>query len=201
MNRRENTRSRRLLRIVAAFALALVTIFAATACQSDEQLVRTQVDQLMSELSEASDWDLETILGDQYQEISDKYAQYGTTPEEFVQHCLNGMTYTIGDVTVDGDTAKAEVTVTTKDIYQAMEDVQQEWTSGDKQSEVAQLYTSGGEDAVVSAIIQDFYSTVDNMTDTTDKNVEITLTKSDGQWSVDQSSAYDLGYSLFSNLE
>lgn len=191
--------AKRLVGLIAAIVLAAGASVSVSGCSNDEEILRKQIDVVMSEVMESSQGDIEEIVGDDgYEELSNRYAQFGTTPEELLQHCLKGMTYETGDIAVDGDTAMVKVTITTKDFSKAANDLASDSSETEK---LANIYVAQGETAMYGAFFQDFYSRVDVMTDTTSKESTITFTKKDGNWTMDSDSVYEMGYSLFSDLQ
>lgn len=188
-----SSRPRRLLTTLAACILTLAATFAITACSNDQQVIHDQIDLALSVLQQPTQSSLQGLLSDSdYQSLSDELETLGTTPEEFCSHVFGSMTYTIDEVDVDGDEATAQLTITNKNVADAIQQAAEEYTSGDKLSEALELYASGGEDALAKAVLQEFYTILDASDETMTSSVTLGLTKTDNEWDIDDSSIEDL---------
>lgn len=189
---------RKLLTLAGTLLLVALAALAITGCSNEEQAIRTTIDNTLATFQNPTEESLRGLVGDdEYDEYAEQYAQIGTTPEELFQHVSGSLTYTIDDVTVDGDTATATLTVTNKDVMEVATTIQEEYSSGDKRAEAQQIYLTQGQDALVKAIMQDFYDQLDATTDTTTTTVTLDLTKTDGTWDVDDSSIDDFTNAFF----
>lgn len=102
-------------RVIALAALCCSLVFASaalTACGPDhEQAIR---DALTQELDTIKNLDEGFINEIASQDEVATLQEFGIDPNEFFKSYLSGFDYSIGDVTVDGETATATVTLTLK---------------------------------------------------------------------------------------
>ena len=150
---------------------------------SDEQVIR---DQLTSELDTIKNISDESVAAFTEGAGEDAFMEFGISNEQFVTEYFKGFDYSIDSVTVNGDTAEAQITMTSRTmtdftaVFSAKAD---ELASGDEiltiESE-EELNQRLGE--LIMQIIQD----------TELKQcgpVTITFTKVDGEWTPDGSAS------------
>lgn len=189
---------KKLLSILSAIVLVLGVSFAVSGCSNDEQVIREGIDSEMSVFVNPTSENLKEVLGEtDYASLNTELSTYGTTIDELMQHIFSGMTYQIGDISVNGDTATAHVSVTMKDASDVMDNV---YSSSDEQAELQQIYADQGMTAAYQAIWQEFYKQLDATTATTTTDVDLTLTKTDDTWTVDDDSSDAFVESLMSNV-
>lgn len=104
----------------AAFAVALLVSITLSACSSvsDEDQIRTMVDEEFSLIKEHDQATIDELMGDA-SSTADSLAQYGIDGSEFINSWLDGFDYSIGDVTIADDktTATVNVSITSKQLY------------------------------------------------------------------------------------
>lgn len=99
--------------ISIALALAAALPLALAACgASGEKAVHDAVTKELESLKQLDDKALDQILGTAV--ASADYTQFGVKDREFFEAWMNGFEYSVGDVTVNGNTAAVEVTITYK---------------------------------------------------------------------------------------
>lgn len=189
---------KKLVSVLSSIVLALGVSFAVSGCSNDEQVIREGIDSEMSVFANPTSDNLKEAFGDtEYASLNTELSMYGTSIDEFMQHVFAGMTYQIGDISIDGDKATAHVSVTMKDASDIMDNV---YSSSDDQEELQQIYADQGITAVYTAVWQEFYKQLDATTDTTTTDLDLTLTKTDDTWSVDDDSVDDFVNSLMANV-
>lgn len=117
---------------------------------------------------------------------------YGIDIYEFLGHCFSKFDYSVGKVSASGDTATAELSLTNVDVQSAVKATSDEFQSSDMRDELAQIYTDGGETALIQKFFEMFYSKLDETTETVSNDVTVKLTKSNGSWTIDDASLNDL---------
>lgn len=147
----------------------------------DEDDIEQQVDATFSMLSALDEDDVRDVFGrDTCQEME----SMGIDPYEFYQALFSNFDYSIDDISVDGDEATVELTVSNVDIDEALvdfEDVLQEWAGT---QEAVDIYNQGGEDALMAAGMQlfvDMLSSGEVTTFTSEITIDMERT-SGGAW-------------------
>lgn len=175
-----NTKQR-LLAVLAAALLALAA-FACTGCgPNDEEQVREVLDAQLSALSNPSDETIKDALGTDLAEDA-TFQKLGIDSTELVTSWLNGYSYEIGDISVDGDNATAKATITSKQLYTIMTS----WKTSFSEDVMNQGFTS--EDEVYAYAGQTFSDAVNNAEASTTE-VTFALQKDNGEWKYSESDA------------
>lgn len=152
---------------------------------TDEELILSDVYWYFGDVDSIND---EFILGLEAGAGSD-LDQLGITAEEFAEAFLDGFNYEVGDVTVDGDVATVDVTITSKSMDEISTEFQNrftEWASTVDPSTITSendLYKQGGQ----------IFLEVTREAEAADHQVELTFTQdSSGVWWMDTASEDDL---------
>lgn len=158
---------------------------------TDEELILSDVYWYFGDVDSIND---EFILGLEAGAGSD-LDQLGITAEEFAEAFLDGFNYEVGDVTVDGDVATVDVTITSKSMDEISTEFQNrftEWASTVDPSTITSeddLYKQGGQmllDATRNA-------------EAKENTYEVTYTRnSDGDWEMDAASESELTNAVIS---
>ncbi|WP_273382473.1 DUF5105 domain-containing protein [Enorma phocaeensis] len=172
--------------LVPFMAVALVfSLFLAGCGGTDpEQLIREDLEARLGEVDELD----EAMATGLEESVGDDLDSFGITAEEFSTAYLDGFGYEIGDITVDGDTATAEVTITVKsynDIMSALQTDFGEWLNSEEASAVTseeELYQELG-----SMLIE----AVQN-TEATQNTLTVDYTKDGDEWTMDSSSMSEI---------
>lgn len=111
----EITKGRRVLMAGLVACLSLVLGFALTACgPSDEEQVKKAFDDELSTMVNPSDEVISQLASEAESGASGQLTQMGVNSTDLVKSWLDGYSYEIGDIAVDGDSATAQVTITCK---------------------------------------------------------------------------------------
>lgn len=105
-----------LLAPVMAIACVLTLVLAGCGGASAEDLIRENIESYMGEIDGANEEfvaGLEASAGEDLELL-------GLSADEFAAAYLDGYGYEIGDITVDGETATAEITITIKSYSDIM---------------------------------------------------------------------------------
>lgn len=152
---------------------------------TDEELILSDVYWYFGDVDSIND---EFILGLEAGAGSD-LDQLGITAEEFAEAFLDGFNYEVGDVTVDGDVATVDVTITSKSMDEISTEFQNrftEWASTVDPSTITSeddLYKQGGQ----------IFLEVTREAEAAEHQVELTFTQdSSGVWWMDTASEDDL---------
>lgn len=152
---------------------------------TDEELILSDVYWYFGDVDSIND---EFILGLEAGAGSD-LDQLGITAEEFAEAFLDGFNYEVGDVTVDGDVATVDVTITSKSMDEISIEFQNrftEWASTVDPSTITSeddLYKQGGQ----------IFLEVTREAEAAERQVELTFTQdSSGVWWMDTASEDDL---------
>lgn len=182
-------KKRFIIMLAALFALCPLVL---TGCgPSAEELIRDDLTSQFEEIK-AGDEDLlegiESSAGEDFEDL-------GIDPKEFASSYLEGFDYTVNDVTVDGDTATANVSITVKSMGDIVNEFQLKFT---EYLSTADLSTISGEDELYQQAGQ---LLMDATASAEPKTVEcdFTYTKDEnGVWSADESAETELVNALMS---
>lgn len=169
--------------LVAALVVACGLALGGCSGTSAEDAIRQD---LTSTLDEAKNLDDETI-----QELMDsldtaQLETYGIDGTELVRSLLDGFDYTINSITVDGDTAAASVSITCKsatDLYNELGSVIDELSSD------ADFMTLLTDEDALNARIGELVMEAMNSLEPSTKDLELTYTQTNGEWTMDSSSS------------
>ena len=109
-------KKRILLAPVVAIACMLTLVLGGCGGASAEDLIRENLESYMGEVDVADEAFVEGLESSAGEDLD----QLGITADEFAAAYLDGFGYEIGDITVDGDTATAELTITIKSYTDIM---------------------------------------------------------------------------------
>lgn len=111
--------------------------------------------------------------------------------DEVTSHLLQRLSYSIGDITVKGDSATVHVTITAPALAQAAEDAASSIQVGDEAQDVSALYGSDDTSAwqrINERMAEILLQHVDASEQTVTSEVVLSLSKDRNQWSVDGAS-------------
>ena len=154
---------------------------------SDEDKIK---DAISAELDLIKNHDEATI-----EELEGSYAsqfdQLGIDSGEFINSWLDGFNYTVDSVTVDGDSATANVTVTVKQLVPVLNEWQPEYEAYVAENALTLDYSTAMEQAGTS-----FMEKL-NAAETTTATVALPLQKdSDGNWTLTSSASTEFANAL-----
>lgn len=173
-----------LLAPVMAIACVLTLVLAGCGGASAEDLIRENIESYMGEIDGAN----EEFVAGLEASAGEDLEQLGLSADEFAAAYLDGYGYEIGDITVDGETATAEITITVKsysDIMTTFQNDFYEWAYSVDASSVTQedIYQQAGQ------MLLDATNSAEPVSTT----VEVGYTQnSDGDWEMDSSSQTEL---------
>ena len=195
MNRTETKNpTKRILAMALSAVLAMGTMFALAGCgPNDEQVIRDGIAQSLDAFKNPTKENIGPFVGELDETTMKQLDAAGVDIYEFIEHAFRGFDYTIGDIKVDGDSATADVTVTTINVGKitasALEAIQKDEKA---MEEVQKLYQDSGQKAAMQHLIAYIYDAMDASTETTTHDATLKLTKTDNLWDVDQSSMNEL---------
>lgn len=187
--------------MLVACVLALSLCVGLTGCDlgrpSDEELIRAAVTQVLDSLKDPTEESLSRyVAADDIATL----AEHGIDPYEYLGHALARFDYTIDDVTVDGDTARADLTVTNVDLGAAME-AATAWLEDNPDEYEDTLGDDDALDQVIQLLLDRLYEEIDRSDDLVSSSVTITFTKVDDVWQVDEDSMDGIVSALYGGLE
>ncbi len=173
------------LAVVAVTMVAAISMLALAGCgNSPEQVIRDGLTQEFDTVKNLDDATLDEIAGESLAGL-DEYEEFGIDIKEFLRSYLDGFDYTIGNVTVDGDTAEAEATLKIKSYSQFESDFEANINSymEELQSDPSALANMNEEDlyAQIGPIMMD---TINNVSVVETEPIIIECTKTGNTWEV-----------------
>ena len=169
--------------LIAVCACALC--FALTACgPSDEDQAKEALDAQLGQLVNPSDDTISQLANEANMSGEGSFSTLNIDSTAFVKSWLNGFSYEIGDVSVSGNTATANTSVTCKQLYVIMTG----WSSSFETDALNQNFSTI--DEVYSYAGKTFMDAIDSA-DPVTTQVTFTLEKSDGNWTFADSTEND----------
>lgn len=162
--------------LVALFACAVLA-FSLTGCgQSDEDAIKQALDNELSILDNPGDDEIQQIM-DEAGLTEDDMSQVGISTSDFISSWFSGFAYEIGDITVDGDSAQAEVTITCKQLQVILTN----WQANALDNIDISQYSS--QEDLTADLGESMMKDLNNA-EPTQSTVTAELSKSDGEWSL-----------------
>ncbi len=168
----------------ALLTCALVACLGLTACSSgpsDEEVIKGGVTDTLDQVKKLDDATLSDMVDAASGELSGLDAM-GIDYKELFKTVFDGFDYQIGDIEVDGDAAKADLTITAKSFNDAetkAEEITANWLQ-EAGSSVNDM-TEDQINAKVGELVMQAISETDPKTST----VKTTFTKNGDEWSCD----------------
>ena len=160
--------------LIAVCACALC--FALTACgPSDEDQAKEALDNELSQLANPSDEIMDKLISEFETGGGSDLSKLNIDSTAFIESWLSGFSYTIDDVTVDGNTAKAKTTVSCKQLYA----IATTWSNSFQSDAISKGFTSM--DEVYAYAGETLMNAIDSG-DPVATQVTFTLEKSNGNW-------------------
>lgn len=169
---------------LVAFVSALVMSFTLAGCggPSDEELITTAIDDEMGIVVNPSEETVAMLAEEATSGAGSTFDTMGIDSTELVKSWIDGFSYTVGTISVDGDTATAEVAVTSKQLGPIM----MEWQENFQADAQSQGFTSM--DEVYSYAGQTIMEQINNASPV-ETTVTFELTKEGDEWILDQGAA------------
>ncbi|MDO4400390.1 MAG: hypothetical protein Q4D27_05520 [Coriobacteriia bacterium] len=197
------TLSKRALALVIAALLAMGAVFMMAGCSgtSDEQVIRDGITKELDAFKNPTKESLAPYIGEADEDQLAALEAYGVDIYEFIEHAFRGFDYEIGDITVDGDKATANVKVTNIDVANVTQDVMSKIsTDKDISAKVQKLSEGGDQEKIMKYVFSLVYEAMDATTDTVTTDTTINLTKTDNQWNVDEESITEMIQGMYGGL-
>ena len=197
MNKRTNVG--RLLAGIVSCVLALGLVVGLAGCgKNDEELIRESVSTTMDLFKNPSEEKLKPWVEESGVDLS-SLDEYGIDFYEFVGHLFAHFDYTINDVKVDGDKATASLTLTNADVTSVIEQATADIT-GNIDQYTDMLTAEDGQEQFMKVYFDKIYEILDSTDKTVTTDADLTLTKKDGQWEVDDSSKEQVVSAMFGGI-
>ncbi len=178
---------------VMLVSLASALMLGGCSGTSAEDLIRDDIVEYLSDFDSSGAAFVEALE----EQSGDELDQLGISADYFADAYLDGFGYEVGDITVDGDSATVEVTITLKsysDIMSAFESDFTEWIYGLEASDIVDMSESEMYEYAGQMLL-------DVMTETepTEQTFDVSYTKnSDGDWEMDSGLESEMMYTFFS---
>lgn len=129
-------------------------------------------------------------------------AQIGIDPDDLFHYLFLDFDYKIEDIEVNGDTATAKLSITTKDFEAATKSFQTELSSDSIKDEMTKMYAQSGNDTTVlyKFIFEKLYACLEKA-DSKAQDITVDLKKSSkGSWYFEDKSMNDFNNALFGGM-
>ena len=158
---------------------ACMLSFALTACgPSDEDQAKEALDAQLGQLVNPSDDTIAKLSNEMSSANSSSFSMLNMDSTAFVKSWLNGFSYELGDVKVDGNTATVNASITCKQLYVIMTS----WSDTFESDALNQQFSSI--DEVYSYAGKTFMDAIDGA-DPVTAQVTFTMEKDGGDWTYD----------------
>lgn len=172
-----------------------------SACQNDQELIKSSTREVLDAFKNPTEENLKPYMDEVDQSTLDEFEKYGIDPYEFMGHAFKHFDYEIKDVQVDGDKATVKLSVTNVSLQDAINTATEELQQEVQDDPTAFSTYQTDQKAYLQAFFDKIYDALDNATDTTTTDTELTLTKKDGTWEVDESSLDDFLESAYGGTD
>lgn len=166
---------------------------------NEDEIIRQAVVETMDIFKNPTREALEEAVGESDSSL-EELEGYGIDLYEFMSHCFRNFDYSIGEISVDGDVATAQLTVTNANLQTAIEAVSDD-VSNNYDEYLDVVLAEDGESQFMQLFFDKVYEQLDAMDDTVTNDVTLKLKKTDGSWDVDQSEIDTLVSAMFGGLE
>lgn len=201
-NPRNDSPAKRAVALVLAMLLAIGAAFAIAGCSaSDEQVIRDGITEQLDMFKNPTKENLAPLVEKVDPAKLELFDNYGIDFYEFFEHAFGKFDYNVGDITVDGNTAVADVTVTSINVNSVIADVADKAKSDKKISaEIQKIAESGDQAKVMQYVIGLMYDAMDATTDVVTTDMKIKLVKEGNVWDFDDESLAELTNSIYSSV-
>ena len=196
---------KRAVTLLVTLAMSVGLCFGLAACggggQSDEQMIRAELDEAFAVLKNPTEDSVKAMLGDNTASL-DQLEQYGVDPVDMLKHFFGHFDYTIDNVKVDGDKGVATVTITNADFQTVMNDVMGNLQNDEEFIAAAtEAYASGGEKDLYKLIFDKLFKAIDETDKLVTTTTDFQLEKKDGQWNFTDEGKQALMSSMFGGMD
>ena len=190
----------RAITTIVSCVLALGLVVGLNGCgKNDEELIRASVSEVMDLFKNPTKENLQGFINEDEIDLS-TLEEYDIDIYEFLGHSFKHFDYTINDVTVDGDTASANLTLTNTDLGAVVKETTTEITENiDDYADV--LNGENGRKEFMKLFFNKIYEKLDASEETVSTDATLKLNKVDGEWEVDDSSMDAVVSAMYGGLE
>lgn len=188
---------------IATLALALALPLSLTGCggsDSEEAAIKAALEEVLANFKDPTQENLREYV--EMSEEAEELEASGIDIYEFLGHCFKHFDYSIGEVTIDkgSDTASVDVTLTNANIEQIVNDT----IDAIPEEELAQHMTGETQEeqfaSAMSWMFEQVYVEIDAATETISTDATLTLTKTDGEWEVDEASLDEVVSAMYGGM-
>lgn len=173
--------------LAVVVAVSCGVVLGGCSSANPEQAIRDDLTATLDEVKNVDDATIEELMGSV---DTSQLESYGIDGTEFARSLLDGFDYSIGDITVDGDTATAQVSITCKSAMDLYDELENMMTELSEDPDILSLLSDEG--AFNARLGELLMEAMDSLEPST-KDLELTYTNADGTWTMDSSSAAELG--------
>lgn len=170
---------------------------------SDADRVTQEVNNLMETLQDPADNDLGNVtskLANDQRLAIDLVASHGIDVPALCAHLFSGATYTLGSVSVEGESATVELDLTHKPFGRLANDTNRDFSSLMDSAEGTSLL-SQGIDALLERYEGLYLDRLDASNDAVTDSFTVSLAKTNGSWSIDSTSIRSMAATLVEGVE
>jgi len=196
---------KRAVTLLVTLAMSVGLCFGLAACggggQSDEQMIRAELDEAFAVLKNPTEDSVKAMLGDNTAAL-DELEQYGVDPVDMLKHFFGHFDYTIDSVKVDGDKGVATVTITNADIQSVMNDVMSNLQNDEEfMSAATAAYMANDNKGLYKLIFDKLFKAVDETDKLVTTTTDFQLEKKDGAWDFTDEGKQALMSSMFGGMD
>lgn len=196
----KRTGALRAITTIVSCVLALGLAVGLNGCgKNDEELIRASVSEVMDVFKNPTKENLQKFVNEDEMDLS-TLEEYDIDIYEFLGHSFKHFDYKINEVTVDGDTASADLTLTNADLGSVVEDATAEITEHiDEYADV--INGDNGRNEFMKIFFNKIYEKLDASEETVSTDATLRLNKVDGEWEVDDSSIDTVVSAMYGGIE
>lgn len=179
---RVTTHLKRVLSGVLVALLALCVCGCSSAAKQEEQ-IRTVIDNTFAVFKNPAENDISSFLSE---ETAAEISSYGVDMNAFLTAAFKNLSYTVNEVSIDGDAAQVALTVSNVNLDTAMADAIVDFEAWTDTDEAVQVYKESAEEGLYRKLFELLYAMIDELaTSPTATDVTLYLQKQeDDTWDV-----------------
>ena len=179
---RVTTHLKRVLSGVLVALLALCVCGCSSAAKQEEQ-IRTVIDNTFAVFKNPAENDISSFLSE---ETAAEISSYGVDMNAFLTAAFKNLSYTVNEVSIDGDAAQVALTVSNVNLDTAMADAIVDFEAWTDTDEAVQVYKESAEEGLYRKLFELLYAKIDELaTSPTATDVTLYLQKQeDDTWDV-----------------
>lgn len=172
--------------VVLLAMVALVLPLAGCGDNRDEEVIRASATALLDTYKQPTRESLPELVGSDARRTFDQMELYGVDGYAIAERYFRNFDYTIDDVSINGDTATVSLTMRNINVSRAIEDTTSKYSTDKGKEVMEQLFEQGGDGAVYREVFNDLINHLDATTEIVENKTALTLTKTNGSWSIDE---------------